>query len=209
MQPDGFLLKLADKAFHKAGIRVRYESLPTKQILNSMYSGLPVCSIGWFKTPEREAYARFSRSIYKNHPLELVYLKKNETLLWGMESLDRLTRDKSLTLGLPRGYSLGKVVDGIIERNKPSVYVANGGYADLFRLLAAEQITYFLAAAEYIDFHIRRNRLNPTLFAHRNLVDVPERNTRHLMYSQGVPEEVIRRIDKALEPILEDMGMTD
>lgn len=31
-----------------------------------------VCAVGWLKTPEREAFARFSRSLYRNQPMATV-----------------------------------------------------------------------------------------------------------------------------------------
>lgn len=203
MEPDGFLLKLAAEAFSKAGVQVAYESLSAGQILNHMRSERPVCSIGWFKTPEREAFARFSREIYRNRPLEVIYLKKNDSLFAEYRTLAELMRDRSLRFGAAKGYSLGRTVDAIIAESAPATEMVNGGYADLFRLLAAEGISYFLAASEHVDGQIRRNHLNPDLFASKQMADIPEGNKRYLMYSRGVPEAVIRRIDKALGEIVE------
>ena len=202
MQPDGFLLKLADAAFAEAGVHPDYESQSAKLILSHMHSDLPVCSIGWFKTPERETFARFSRKIYQNRPVEVVFLEKNASLFEKHETLASLVRDRSLTLGKAKNYSQGKVADEIIAEGAPRTTLVNGSYADLFRLLAAGEFSYFIVASEYIDYQIRRNHLNVDLFVHKKMADIPEGNIRYLMYSQGVPESVIRRIDKALEKVI-------
>ena len=205
LKPDGFLLQLAAEAFKQAGVQVTYESLPAGQILNNMHSDRAICSIGWFRTPEREAFARFSRRIYKNRPVEVVFLNKNSSLFRKHTTLAGLVRDKSLTLGRAKGYSQGEVVDGIIARGNPPVKIVNGSFADLFRMLADDGLSYFIVASEYIDYQIRQNHLNAALFEHKKMTDIPEGNSRHLMYSRGVPDSVIRRIDKALDNILKDM----
>lgn len=204
MQPDGFLLKLADAAFQEAGVLPEYESLSAKQILSHMHSDRPVCSIGWFKTPERETFARFSRKIYQNRPVEVVYLERNGPLFDKHETLASLVRDRSLSMGKAKSYSQGKVVDEIIAKGDPPITVVNGSYADLFRLLAAGEFSYFIVASEYIDYQIRRNHLNAALFAHKKMADIPEGNIRYLMYSRGVPKSVIRRIDEALVRVLKN-----
>jgi len=204
LQPDGFLLKLADAAFAEAGVLPEYESLSANQILSHMHSDRAVCSVGWFKTPERETFARFSRQIYQNRPVEVVYLRKNSLLFEKHTALASLVRDRFLTLGKAKGYSQGKVVDRIIAEGKPLVREVGGSCADLFRKLAARDFSYFIVAAEYIDDQIMRNHLNANLFEHKKMVDIQDGNIRYLMYSRGVPDSIIRRIDKALEKVLKE-----
>ncbi len=202
LKPDGFLLKMAAAAFAKAGVEVVYESLPAKRVLRNIHSDNPICSIGWYKTAERELFVKFSRKIYQDRPIWALFLKKNMSLFEGRDTLAGLVQDKSLTLGMLKGYSQGSVVDGIIETGKPVVQCVTDGYPGLVRMLAEEYFMYILGPPEGMGFLIKKNHLNPALFAHKALADVPAGNARYIIYSRGVPDAVIHSIDKALGTVL-------
>jgi len=197
-RPDGFLLHLALRAFERAGVKVTCESLPAKRVLSNLHSDVPIASPGWFKTPEREAFVRFSRPIYQNRKLVALYLAKDAPKFEGLDSLAALLRADRLRIGLVEGYSLGQVADTIIADAAPDVVPVVGGYSRLLRMLAEERFSYMLMSPEEIDPLIRKNHLNPAIFATRPLSDVPAGNKRYILYSKGVSEKLIRRIDKAL-----------
>ena len=97
--PDGFLLKKADELFRQAGIAPNYISVPAKQILMEMHGLNPICSIGWFRTPGREKYAKFSRIFYQNRPLQALFIKDNKAYFYGKDALRELIDDRTLILG--------------------------------------------------------------------------------------------------------------
>lgn len=197
-RPDGFLLKKADAIFRKAGIEPRYESLSAKRILQEMRTVEPVCSIGWFKTPQRERFAQFSRPIYQNKPLEAMFLKKNAQRFADKETLSELLLDERLALGLVGGYSLGQVVDGLIAESAANPRLVAGGYPQLVRMLAAERFSYLIVAPEEADTLVRKNYLAPDLFQVKALSDVPAGNYRYFMFSKAVSKSLVSRIDRAI-----------
>jgi len=197
-RPDGFLLRIALRAFERAGVKVTCESLPAKRVLSNLHSDAPIASPGWFKTPEREAYVRFSRPIYQNRKLVAVYLAKDAPVFEGLDSLAGLLKADMLRLGLVEGYSLGLAADTIIADAAPDAVRVVGGYSRMLSMLAEERFSYMLMSPEEIAPLIRKNHLNPALFATRPLSDVPAGNKRYIVYSKGVSETLIQRIDKAL-----------
>ena len=203
-QPGGFLLEKTAAVLDRAGIDAVYETMPAKRILQEMRSPEPICSIGWFKTPQRELFAKFSRAIYQNKPLKIMYLEKNASLFAEAQSLAQVLSDDSLVLGVLGGYSFGAEVDALIEKHGPPVQVVVGGYPQLVRMLAAERFTYMLVAPEEMDVLIERNGLVPGLFESKRLADIPVGNTRHLMFSRGVPSHLVDRVDQAIEHLDKD-----
>lgn len=197
-RPDGFLLRLTLRVFERAGVKVTCESQPAKRVLSNLHSDAAIASPGWFKTPEREAFARFSRPIYQNRKLVAVYLAKDGPEFEGFDSLAGLLRADRLRIGLVEGYSLGLVADTIIADVAPEAVRVVGGYSRMLCMLAEERFSYLLMSPEEIDPLIRKNHLNPALFATLPLSDVPAGNKRYIVYSKGVPESLIQRIDKAL-----------
>jgi len=197
--PDGFLLKKTTEILRRVGFAPSYQSMPAKRILQSMRTETPLCSIGWFKTLKREKFAKFSRQIYKNEPLEILYLKKNDKAFIGVQTFAQLMENRSITLGLLDGYSLGSVVDHLIEKGNAQSDVVVGGYPQLVRMLAIERFSYIIVAPEEIDVLIEKNHLRRDLFACKKLVDIPAGNSRFLMFSRGVSKEIVIRVNRAIE----------
>ncbi|ADU63161.1 extracellular solute-binding protein family 3 [Pseudodesulfovibrio aespoeensis Aspo-2] len=197
-EPDGFLLRKTDAVLRAAGIEPVYQSMPAKRILELLHSKDPVCSIGWFKTPHRESFAKFSKPIYRNQPLCALALKENVFKLEGRDSLAQILADETIVLGVLEGYSLGADVDDLIARARPGMKRVNGDYPQLVRMLAMERFTCILVAPEEVESLLQMTRLDRDLFTCKGLVDVPTGNARHLMYSMGVPDRIVARIDELL-----------
>ena len=198
-KPDGFLLKEADKILRAAGYSPQYEAMPAKRILQHMHTLAPAVSIGWFKTPEREKFAKFSLPIYQNRPLQVVFLNKNRHLFDSKDTLDQILQDERVSIGLLGGYSYGAVVDHKIKAANPPHQLITGGYPQLFRMLAAERFTYLLVAPEEVDVLIKKNHLAVDQFGRMNLDDIPSGNERYLMFSKGVPSDVVLKVNRVVE----------
>src|SRR5690606_3099630 len=72
-EPTGFLLERTRAIFSDAQIPLRFEARPAKRILLEMEQNRePICSIGWFRTPQREAFALFSLAIYRDETMTVL-----------------------------------------------------------------------------------------------------------------------------------------
>lgn len=198
-EPAGFLLKKTEEIFRRAGIEATYESGVAKYVLQDMRALAATASIGWFKTPEREVFAKFSQPIYQNKPMQVLYLKKNDALFDSKETVAQLMADKSLTLGVVAGYSFGSKVDNLIKKHAPATKLVTGGYPHLMRMLVEEQFSYMLVAPEEIASLVKMNYLVEGVFKARQMADIPAGNRRYLIFSKSVPGAVIRRVNKAIE----------
>lgn len=198
-EPDGFLVKRADAILRRAGIIPRYESMTAKRVLQDMRTPNATCSIGWFKTPQRESFAKFSKPIYRNKSLEALFIRKDAHRFNGKDTFRQLLQDTSVVLGQVEGYSLGSVTDTLIMESGIKPHFVVGDYPQLVRMLAAEQFSYILVAPEEVDALIKKNRLASDLFETKQMSDIPAGNRRYLMFSRTVPDGIISRVDKAIQ----------
>jgi polar amino acid transport system substrate-binding protein len=199
-QATGFLFDLQKKIFSDANIEVHFVSLPAKRALKRVRRPHELhCSIGWFKTPEREKFANFTLPIYQNRPLAIVVKKKNSSKLENYSTLKDIFLDKKLTSTRIDGFSYGTFVDKLIKELSPEFYTITGEQQQLIRMLAKERMTYLLVAPEEIATLISINNLNAEDFTVFRLKDIPAGNKRYLMCSKGVDQEVIDKINLSIQ----------
>src|SRR5262249_18054259 len=76
-QPDGSVhgitADVAATALQAAGVTFRWADLPPARQLEVIRRGeTRVCGLGWFKSPEREGFAKFTGPIYHDRPALVV-----------------------------------------------------------------------------------------------------------------------------------------
>jgi polar amino acid transport system substrate-binding protein len=87
--PSGFLVELAREVFRDAGIEVAWKELPPNRVMyERRKKRASHCSIGWFRTQEREAYAKFSIPVYQDKPLVIMTTRENALSSHTIRSLE-------------------------------------------------------------------------------------------------------------------------
>ena len=208
-QPRGFLVDRAERIFRQAGITPRYQSRPSKRVLEALRNGDPACSLGWFKTPERETFARFTLPIHTNHPLEALARASDAPRFQGLSTLAAIVASGRFIPGRIAGHSEGAAVDRILAPlNNRTVFVT-GEQARLLPMLLAGRFDFSLAAPEEAGHLMAVHGLSPDSFLVLPLADIPQGNTRHIMCSKSVDPDLIRRLNEAIratQPGGEDRG---
>jgi polar amino acid transport system substrate-binding protein len=212
-QPGGFLLAIARNAFSAAGLEVGYESAPPKRIMARMREGGRLCSVGWFKVPEREDFALFSVPIYRGQPLVLVAAWRDRARLEGKATLEEVFAEPGLVWGVPGGYAYGAVIDGLRARLAPQVADAPTALDQMLAMLAVGRFDYLLLAPEELPLldpsgEIGEDRERPWPgqngaerhgdFLVLPLADLPDGPARHIMCTPDVGREFMERLDRGI-----------
>lgn len=201
-KPAGFLNDIAAQVLERAGIEASFTALPAKRILDEiMVAGLNACSVGWYKTPEREAVARFSLPLWRDPPYVALMRAETAARIGDRSSLSVFFGDTGLRLGVLDGFSYGDSIDGRIAAEARDVYRMTGSQRQLARMLAEGRVDYMLIAPVEIAALLESSGLAPGDFAEVALADVPPGPTRHLICGRGVPEDVMERIDQAIREL--------
>lgn len=200
----GFIIDRVRMVFERAGLSARFVALPPKRIL-ATYPALEsaACSPGWFRTPEREAqHLLFSHAIYRDMPPVLVIRRSVLVRFANAQippSIDQLVTSR-LRGVMRSGFSYG-ALDGIIrtaeERNILRVSVSS---RNILEMLAANRGDYTFMEQEEASFLLRRE---PKLGT--ELLMFPQSDTateeRHIMCSPATPQEIMQRIDDAVDAL--------
>lgn len=195
----GIVADLVTDALALAEVDYRYVEMPSNRLFREAARRQdPFCTIGWFRTPEREALFRFSLPLYRDKPLVLLSLRILQPFFSTYTTLEQVLADNSLTIGVISFFSYGSEVDATLAASRAPREVVAGEQVNLVKMLAAGRISYLLAAPEEIPVLIRAAGLEESDFFTVTLDDVPLGNRRYILYSPGVDPEWIERIDRAI-----------
>lgn len=199
-QVTGILVAPVSAALAKAGIGVDWSEMPparqTEEIKRAKDS---VCALGWFRRPEREAFASFTDPIYRDRPTIIVARIDDARFADGM-SLEDSFRDASRTLIVKSGYSYGAAIDGWIKSLQPHAEISSGANELLLGMVAHARVDYAIMAPEEAgDLLGTTAELGASLHAVR-LSDAPDGELRYLMCSKATPAALILQFNQALAP---------
>jgi hypothetical protein len=185
-------------AFERAGVPVRWQVSVQGRILSLLSANTaPVCAISLYRLPEREAYARFTRAVYRNGPV--VALVRPAFPLSEPTTIEAALRAPNLRLLMRYRYSYGSYVDSRVAAVKPQAVapeLRNDQLADLMRANRADLMFASEEEAALLRYPNAGGTGEPLRIVH--FTDAPPGETRHIACSRQVPESVMERLDKAI-----------
>lgn len=187
----------ATNAFKSAGIAFSWaKAAPNRQLAMVQENKEKNCAIGWYKTEEREAFAKFSKAIYRDKPPVLLLnssfkIKENAKLeeILSMPGIKVLIKEK---------FSYGHYIDTALAKLKPQTIVSNGTNTQMLQLIAAKSADLMFAAPEEASYLIEQSKMSREKFTEFKTADMPDGGERFIICSKNVPDDVIARLNKAI-----------
>lgn len=193
----GQLLELATRIFATAGIPAVFAARPAPRALGEVAeSGANVCSLGWFKSVEREKFARFSRPIYRDRPIRLLVRADRRKDFENLASLEQVLVAPQFRIGVVAGFSYGMAPDALLQRAGGRVTARVSRVEQLFGMVGHGRID--LAPVNEMEFSHFTRSPQPSALALLAFADAPPGNLRYLMCGRGVPATTMERIDAAI-----------
>lgn len=209
-QPQGFLLDLTRHILGQAGVQSSFVPLPPSRILEEIrHDQAPWCSIGWFRTQERETFAKFSLPIYRDRRPVLLTTKDKAELFGGHRTLREVFLDRTLIMAQMASFSYGTFVDALQQETLARTMTISTTTNVLPRLIARNRAHYMLLAPEEVATLLASAELDPDLFVTVELDDIPLGNLRFLMFSRCVPDDTVARIDTAIVALTNQKALLD
>lgn len=198
-KPSGFLLLRAKRFIEAAKISIgAYAAYPPRRILAMIRKNdARVCSVGWFRTAERESYARYSAPIHVDRPHIVLAHPEAWPAVNDHGALLPLMDDPDLRLGLIDGYSYGIYLDALIGARHGPTDSDSPDATQLLKKLADRRVDFALFDREEADALVSSNesaRSLRTVF----LNGMPEGQRRYLICSLQVSEAEMRAIDAVI-----------
>ncbi|HVO03460.1 MAG TPA: transporter substrate-binding domain-containing protein [Candidatus Cybelea sp.] len=204
-QPDGSVrgitADIAAAALQAAGVAFRWTDLPSARQMEVIRRGeTRVCGLGWFKTTDREAFAKFSGPIYHDRP-SIVVARADDQRFAGTPTIDALFGNKALTLLTKTGYSYGAELDQKIASEAPTKRTDASDNRTMLGMISHARVDYMIMAEEEAKDLLGQADITQWGLAIYPLQNAPAGELRYLMCSKAVPDEVIRRIDEKLPQV--------
>jgi uncharacterized protein (TIGR02285 family) len=195
--PGGLTGTPAVEAFKKAGIAVSWAKTPTSRQLDLLEKNEGKdCAVGWFKNPKRESFAKFTKAIYRDKPW--VAVANSGFAIKPGAKLEELLSDKKTRLLVKDGFSYGSFIDGLLARTKPTTTKTTGESPQMVQMIKADRADLMLASQEEAAFFIESAGLSAKEMKTVSFPDVPEGEKRYIMCSKKVGDDVIAKLNKAI-----------
>ncbi len=186
---------IATRAFQSAGVAHQWRKTPSKRQLATLRRNEGRhCAVGWFKNPEREAFARYTRPIYKDQERIALALNGNDDVESG-NRLEELFRDPDVTLLLKAGYSYGQRIDELINELDPDREMVTVGNQGMLEILHQGRADYFFISEHEADELIARSGQTRDRYKYVRFSNMPASKKRYIICSKRVPPQVIERLD--------------
>lgn len=185
-------------AFEHADIPFKWQETPAKRQLDIIARNEDKsCAAGWFKTPEREAFATYTLPVYQDKPFVAVARADNEHLA-ETEILDRVLQERRLALLVKEGYSYGEYIDGRIKTFASRQVKTTADNRNILKMIENYRADYsFMTEEEAYDLLIFSGAQR-TSFKLVHFSDMPPGNKRYIICSRRVEPEIIARLDSAI-----------
>lgn len=186
------------RAFEMADIPFQWRQIPAKRQLEIIRADEEKsCAAGWFKTPEREVFARFSLPVYQDKPFVAVAMANNR-LIGANETLDRVLSERRLQLLVKEGYSYGNHIDEKLKLLNPRTVITTTDSLGILKMIENYRADYsFMTEEEAYDMLLFAG-VNSSDFKLVHFSDMPTGNNRHILCSRQVGPEIIDRLDAAI-----------
>lgn len=184
-----------------AGIHCTYKETPPKRQLALIRANAGKrCIIGWFKNPEREAFAQFSAPIYRDKP-QVAVVRSYSPLAGTRMDIEKLLTMKDKKLLIKSGYSYGAQLDELIGRHRPETVVTGTDDVKVLKMIRGRRGDYLFIAPEELGHLLGLPGLSKEDYGMVNLDGVPPGNHRYLLFTRQVPPETIQTINNAIEQL--------
>jgi polar amino acid transport system substrate-binding protein len=188
----------SELAFKKIGITIKWELVPVNRILDNLKrSDEPLCSPGWYKKPEREAYAQFSAPIYRDKPL--VGLARADFSVKNGITAKELFANPSTKLLVKQNFSQGAYMDALIATMQPGQVTAVAAeIPNLVKMVNAKRADLIITTQEEVALYVDQAELAMRDFRVLVFPDVPAVEMRYILCSKQVPAETMQKLNEAI-----------
>ncbi len=196
----GITGKPAFMAFKKAGVAFELRKTPFVRQLRIMEKNTGQdCMIGLFKRPEREIFAKFTKPIYRDQQPVILTESANAGRIESVRSIEGLFSDPGLIRLAKLGYSYGMALDTLVEKYQPKTHFTADENLLMLKALKLRTADYMVISPEEIAEAISAAGFAEQDFKPIRLKNMPAGDYRHIMCSKSVPDEMIRKLNLAID----------
>ena len=189
--------------FEKSQIPFQWKQTPSKrQIYILQQNTGRACLPGWFKTTEREAYARFTLPVYQEKP-QIALARADNDRIPSSGTVEDFFSNPQLNLLVKDGYSYGEFLDQRIAELDPvriETTVENSG---MLKMIHARHADYFFIAPEEAEGLINASGFDMHDFKTIHFTDIVAGEKRYILCNFQIDDATIERLNEAIRQYVE------
>jgi polar amino acid transport system substrate-binding protein len=190
----------AGNAFKKSGVPMQWAKTPTNRQLHLLKSNAGKdCAIGWFKNAKREAFAKFTKPLYRDQPL--IVLAPSGFNPPANAKLEDLLSDKKTRVLVKDQFSYGPFIDALMAKYNPPKTAAAVESHRMVQMLKAGRADIMFSSPEEADYFIQQSGLAGNEVKKISFPDVPQGDLRYIMCSKQVPDEIIAKLNAHIDDV--------
>lgn len=191
----GLIADRVTQAMTRTTVPFSWRQTPAKRLLALIESNRGRdCGVGWYKTPERELIAQFSKPVYIDHPAVAI-VRPSFGLAPGT-TLRQVFDDPRLRLLMKDGLTYGAYMRGLMASYRAQVQVVTVEQVQMVRMIAAGRADMMFGPQEEARYLV--SHVDPSLRI-LNFPDAPAGEARYLMCSKRVDPLTLALINAALD----------
>lgn len=193
----GLTANPAAQAFKAADLAFVWEpSSMSRQLHLLRQNQGPHCVVGWFKTAERLAFAKFTKPIYRDGPV--VALARRDFSLGPGRTLEDALSVPGVRVLVRGKYSYGAYIDNALGRIQPELIVSAVPNMQMIDLLNGNRADFMFASEEEAALLLRKAAYKATGLHIVRFSDVLPGMERHIACTRSVPDGIINRLNQAI-----------
>ena len=134
------------------------------------------------------------------------FLRENEQRFRPYDTLEGLLQSGSFFFGRVQGFSEGALLDRMISKYQDKTVQVAADSIRLLKMVESRRCDFMLIPPEEVDVLMDAAQVPKEKFMLKAMSDIPQGNSRHIIYSKSVDEALIRKVDQA---ILTEIGDID
>ncbi|MEN9867237.1 MAG: hypothetical protein RL748_2827 [Pseudomonadota bacterium] len=187
----------AEQAFKSAHIAYGWNRLSASRILEIVReNNVSACGVGWFKTEERQRFAKFTKTIYRDRPQLAITPKK--LVLDADISLRKLLGNKDIRVLVKDGFSYGPALDTMLRNNKSRLISTQEEVVQMVQMIKANRADLTFLPEEEAQYLLEQAGFRADDFNLVRFPDAPQGEKRYIMCSKKVPDAFIRRLNAVI-----------
>lgn len=195
----GLMVTPTTQIFEKAGVTISWKVMPVSRILATIKANVgDDCSPGWYKTPEREDYARYSLPIYSDKPL--VGLARADFPARQGITAKELFLQAHARLLIKQGFVHGTYFDQIIAAMPPAnVIRVPEDVSSMVKMVRYGIADVVPATPEEAEVYVANSGYGMKEFRILNFSDIPAVEKRYIICSKRVPAELMDKLNAIIK----------
>lgn len=197
-QIKGLTADPANRAFKQAGIAYSWQLIPSKRQMHYLRQNLAcTCAVGWFKNAERESFALYTKSIYRDQPQVALTWAGNPKLDSPITTTELFAK-KDLWVLKKSGYSYGRALDERLRSLQSKVDEVTWENETMLFSIYKKRHDYFLIAPEEAKALIKASDYPKERFRLIPLTDLDAAEKRYILCTPQVGRNIIRQLNQAI-----------